>query len=316
MRDSGKRTWCAASAPGTLMLMGEHAVLRGEPALVCATDQRICVVARREGTRQIRVQSALGHAVCPPGRYADIPASLRFVQAVLERAELQEEAGMSISIESDFSSTVGLGSSAAVTVALCAALRGLWGAPADPGAVFREALGIIRAVQGCGSGADVAAAVLGGLVRYRAGPLEMDTLPISLPLTLVYCGYKRPTPEVIALVNEAEEREPERYAAMFRELGELAEKGWEAARGKNWQVFGELMNKHQVIMERMNLSTPEIREILAVLQSADWSFGAKISGSGLGDCVLALGCGDWPLKRYTRIPVVLSERGLEVNNDA
>ncbi len=301
-----------ASAPGTLMLMGEHAVLRGSAALACAVDKRIRVDVQRRTDGNLRVESALGTYENTPDQFAP-PASLRFAGALMHDHGRAVRGGFTVSIAADFSSTVGLGSSSAVTVALTAALRTLRGMDLKPGAVFEEAFGIIRKVQGSGSGTDVAACLLGGVTHYRMSPRLMESLPLNLPLLLVYCGYKTPTPEVIRRVNEARTTDPARFDALDAAIRVCVENGWDVLRREDLQRFGELMNEHQALQVSMGVSTPELDEIIACMGLLPGVLGAQISGSGLGDCALALGQAEWPLKNYEAIPVRISKEGLKVD---
>ena len=289
-----------ASAPGTLMLMGEHAVLRGSEALACAVDKRIRVDVQRRTDGLLRVESALGIYENTPDQFAP-PSSLRFAGALIYEHGRAVRGGFSVTIHADFSSTVGLGSSSAVTVALTAALRRLRGLDVSTAAVFDEAFGVIRSVQGSGSGTDVATCLLGGVTHYRMTPRLMESLPLNIPLLLVYCGYKTPTPEVIRRVEAARMEDPTRYDALDKAIRTCL------------KMFGEWMNKHQELQEAMGVSTPELDEIITCMRLLPGVMGAKISGSGLGDCALALGPADWPLSNYEAIPVRVSREGLKVD---
>lgn len=300
------------SAPGTLMLMGEHAVLRGAPALACAVDQRIQVDLQCRTDGRLRIESALGTYEEEAGRFAP-PLSLRFAGTVMARYARAVPQGFTARIDSAFSSTVGLGSSAAVTTALTGALRKLLEQDTSLWAVFEEAFGVIREVQGSGSGTDVAAAVLGGVVRYCMTPRSLETLPITVPLLLVYCGYKTPTPEVIRHVEQARVKEPERFDALDTAIRLCTEEGWDALKKSDLKKFGRLMNEHQALQEGMGVSTPELDEIISCMRLLPGILGAKISGSGLGDCALALGEANWPLANYDSIPVRISTEGLRLD---
>ena len=170
------------SAPGSLMLLGEHAVLHGYRALVCAIDRRITVrltpedamsslhIKRRDAASTIgmlRVDSALGQYEAPLNDLKE-DSTFRFVlQAVRQHLDAIP-CGFELKIDSEFSADIGFGSSAAVTVAVHAALlKWLEGEAPDPLRLFDYALETVHAVQGRGSGSDLAASVFGGVVLYR-----------------------------------------------------------------------------------------------------------------------------------------------------
>jgi mevalonate kinase len=303
-----------ASAPGSLMLLGEHAVLHGRRALVCAINKRITVLLSQINKPVLRIVSDLGTYEAPLGELTDHP-DFRFVLDAVKQYPLEQ--GIELKIESEFSSDIGFGSSAAVTVATHAALMksGSFGELAPPGRapsptepfqmeLFKRSLATIHRVQGRGSGADVAASVFGGVVAYRAEPLEIKPLKQTFPLTAVYSGSKMKTAEVIALVELARAANPEKYERIFdgmdASVGEVLSSfggtaaspsaGTEAG-APPLQVLGEMLVCNQKLMEEMGLCNAALAEIIESFQALGTP--AKISGSGLGDC--AIGLGRFPL---------------------
>ena len=110
-----------ASAPGSLILMGEYAVVSGYPCLVMAVDQRIKVRLIPRHDNQIRIYSSLAHHHTNTQALTDHP-KLRFVMAALKAHQTYLPNGCDIHVTADFSSQLGLGSSAAITASLCHAL--------------------------------------------------------------------------------------------------------------------------------------------------------------------------------------------------
>lgn len=300
-----------ASAPGSLMLLGEHAVLHGKKALACAVNRHIRVRLTLREDREVAVRSALGHAAFSLDRLEPRPP-FQFALAAVARRKDQLSHGFDLAIESDFSHEVGLGSSASVTVAVSAALSALLGEPLNPQRVFEDSLHVVREVQGLGSGADVAASTFGGVVAYRATPTEIQKLDGTHPLTVVYSGSKRSTVEVVRLVDEARAAQPELFNAIFNLMGASAEKAAEAIRQKDWKTVGSLLNINQGLMEALGVGSGPLAEIVYALRADPAVLGAKISGSGLGDCAIGLGKAgrrDWP---YTVIEADMAEGGVRV----
>jgi len=317
-----------ASAPANTMLMGEHAVLFGHSALVCALTQRIYVRANKRIDGQIVIESGLGHFQCP---LADLHAQLcestpfTFVLQALALCDLAE--GVQLTIESDFGHTLGLGSSAAVTVATLGAIELLIKGQLNAQAVMCLGIESIRKVQGRGSGADVAASALGGIVKFQAKPVSAHKVNLSTEawqgapnLRLVYCGYKTPTPVVIEQVHRAASYEPKRFEQIYEQMGACVEDAIDALSDSvsdsvnyaNWQAFAQSMNQYQNLMRELGVSDKTIESVIELGQKQVKNgalFGAKISGSGLGDCVLLLGSEplDWP---HTQMSVQIAPQGL------
>lgn len=112
-----------ASAPGSLMLMGEHAVLRGQPAIVCAINKRMTIALTPRADRTVRLHSALGEHETTLDDLAP-NESFRFVLGAIRACRADFQQGFELDIRSGMSHQMGLGSSAAVTVATLAALAG------------------------------------------------------------------------------------------------------------------------------------------------------------------------------------------------
>ena len=298
------------SAPGSLMLFGEHAVLHGRLALVAAISQRLTVSLRPRADDEVRITSALGTYT---GTRRDPPPSdtFRFIVAALRLLGNRLPSGFDLAVESEFSSTIGFGSSAAVTAATVAAfLR--WSQGGAPAAeVFAVARDLIHTVQGAGSGADVAASVYGGIVRYRAAPLEVEPLPHRHPLTAVYSGSKLPTPAVIARVEAARRAQPDLFARIFDAMDDCAARAAAAAARADWPAFGALLNIAHGLMDAIGVNNTALARIVHDLRADSGILGAKISGSGLGDCAVGLGRTGADFT-HAAIPVEIAPRGLVI----
>ncbi|MCC2666870.1 MAG: galK, partial [Gammaproteobacteria bacterium] len=190
-----------ASAPGSLMLLGEYAVLQGGHALVCAVEKRIDVSLKPRMDNRIELMSGLGHLTVTLSQLKIIPP-FQFVLAILKKYRKWIKQGCNITIQSEWSDQIGLASSAAVTVAVLAALKKWLELSYSPLQLIREARRIVQSVQGVGSGADVAACVLGGMVAYRKNPFIAERIECFHPLTLVYSGSKTPTVVAINQVKK------------------------------------------------------------------------------------------------------------------
>ena len=335
-----------ASAPGSLMISGEHAVLHNRHALAGAVDQRIHVNLRPRDDDEIHIVSELGERRMP---LTDIDRSppFRFVGAAIEQSAERLPSGIDLTIQSDFPPDIGLGSSAAVTVATMAAIDAWRTPPLDatngdggpppftpPGtnrppttaseelsreSLLRRAVTLIRDVQGLGSGTDVAAAVYGGIVRYKASPPKVVERFDDLPdICLVYAGYKTPTPEVVRMVEQRRRESPGELERAFDLMEACTAAAAEAIRNRDWAALGEALATGQEAMVAMGVCDSTLAATVAGLLEDDGILGAKISGSGLGDCVLGIrrfgdvplhGNATWP---YRAIPVTLSGEGVSV----
>ncbi|MDZ7315288.1 MAG: mevalonate kinase [candidate division KSB1 bacterium] len=299
------------SAPGKLMLLGEHAVLHGSHCLVCGVSQRLSIIVTPRQDRRLIIRSALGNYEATLDSVSPSP-QFRFILAAVNQFPQPLTTGLELEVHSDFSADVGLGSSAAVTAAVGAALCQLTLKNVERQKVFDFGLQVIRSVQGTGSGADLAASVFGGVLLYRAEPFTCERLDNLYPISVVYSGAKTPTTQVIARVEESRRRFSELFDAIFGIMDKSALWAAEAIRADDWRTFGELLNLNQGLMDAIGVSNARLAQIVYALRAQPGILGAKISGSGLGDCVVGLGdagvdCG------YEVLPIQMSREGIRID---
>ncbi len=278
-----------ASAPGSLMLLGEYAVLYGKQALVCAVDKRITVTLTPRQDERIEIQSALHGHYSTTLSGLKIEKPFQFVLGALKHFQAKLRRGCDIEITSEFSDKVGFGSSAAVTVATFAAIITWQNIRMQPLDFIRHGRQVVREVQGIGSGADIAASIYGGMVGYRAQPLAAERFSIIHPLTALYSGFKTPTVDAIKHVQQYFQAYPVLFRHIQDSIGQCALEGIQLVRKEEWTKLGDVMNIQQGMMESLGVSMPLLRDMIDDLRKQPGIMGAKISGSGLGDCVVALG---------------------------
>lgn len=274
------------SSPATLMLMGEHAVLRNYPCLVAAASPRLHVYITPRHDDLIEIESSLGTHTCTLSTL-EIKPPFTFILSLMQQFQKKLRHGFHLKVVSEFDANLGLGSSAATLMATAAALTKLSGHEplADPEALFRIAQKSLIEIQGKGSGADLAAALMGGIVYYQMQPLILEKLPCEIPLVAIYSGSKMPTIEVINIIN-AHEHE---YQTYFEEIGKAVALGKNALLDNDMASLSDALILNQNSMEQMHLSNPNIAHIIQRLNLDPGILAAKISGSGLGDCVIGLG---------------------------
>ncbi len=298
------------SAPGNLMLMGEHAILHGEPALAMAVAKRITLSLEPVNSTSIEIVSALGHYTSDL-HHIEPSDTFAFLVAAIEQVP-ELSSGFKVSIESEFSHQVGLGSSAAVTASMVAALLEHASVLVTPEEVFKRALAAVHQVQnGRGSGTDLAACIYGGIVAYEMAERIVRPLALTPEIDLYYVGYKMKTPDVLALVETYAQRSPEIYAKLYRLMGDVTRASEAAINSSDLVQLGQLMNQYSGLMEALGVCDQKLAQLQYQLRTDPGVLGVKISGSGLGDSVLALGKADSKRISFDHIPVSISKDGLK-----
>lgn len=281
------------SAPANTIILGEHAVLHGYPALACALQQRLWVALEATNDGFLWVNSQLTQYRAPLANITDHP-QLRFVLAAARRYR-SSLTGLKITIHSDFSHTLGLGSSAAITVAMVAGLEQLLYGQYNLQKIMCTSLQLVRYIQGSGSGCDLAASAYGGLIAYQTDPVQVTKLNLSAielselpPMALIYSGYKTPTSDVIAQVAQAARNKPKYYAQLYKVMGRCVELAIVALQEQSWSTLAKHINHYHHLLQQLGVSDATLDRITD-MGIKQYAMAAKVCGSGLGDCVFLLG---------------------------
>ena len=263
------------NAHGKVILLGEHSVVYGHPALAGALADGVTVDAT-PGRGVLRIPQ--WSCVIDPA--IDVDATLaRAYAAIRERAN---RPAIDLVLTFNLPTGAGLGSSAAMAVAVGRAL-GL-----DGDALADAAMASETVIHGKPSGLDHTVSMAGGFGLFtRAGGLtSLRAAPLSL--TIGHTGKARDTKGRVArvaeLVNERGDEVRQRFAA----IESLVARGADAVARGSYGELGAAMNENQRHLEALEVSCPEIERMCGIARDAG-AFGAKLTGGGGGGCVIAVG---------------------------
>lgn len=283
-------------AKGKVILLGEHAVVYGQPALACAIPVGVRVRVRVGGSpasEPVRVVSpATGLTVCM-GQAPESAAAACLLTAV-ERALMLLDApkvGAEIEICSELPMGRGMGSSASLSIALLRAVAQWTGQKVSPERFLSMGLELERVFHGNPSGLDHATVLSEGLLVFsKGGRREPVYNRCGLDLVLLDSGGERQTLAMVQRVRERLEADPERMGRVIESVGEGVEGGIQALHAGDPVAFGQLMNQNQRLLEHLGVSTPRLEALIGGAQEAG-ALGAKLSGAGGGGVVVCL-CDD------------------------
>lgn len=266
-----------SSAPGKLILMGEHAVVYGYPCIVTAVDKRLYVEVEKvsAGEDKFITPQVKGH---------------RFLKetVVFFKEKYKIKDSLKILTRGDFSHKVGLGSSSAVIVATFNALANLFKITLTKKELFEISHEVNLKIQKVGSGFDIAATSYGGTQYFIKGGKVIQPLNLQrLPLVIGYSGLKADTPTLIKQVNKQYQENKKKTVLIFNQIKILVDQGKDELVKSNFEKFGVLMTKNHMLLKDLKVSSLKLDKMVEVaLEAGAW--GAKLSGAGGGDCMVAL----------------------------
>ena len=280
-----------SSAFGKTIFLGEHAVVYGRPALavplpvaVEATivdDDASTLIVPRWGVEQ-RIPSQEDR---PPGL-------LGMLCALLDRLNLSENT-MRVEIFPNVPRAMGLGGSAAIAVAVIKALSEHYGLQLSLEQINELAYECERAAHGSPSGVDNTLATYGKPLLFQRDQetkeASFQELKVGTPIHVLIglSGKESLTAMMVAQVRDGREQNMAEYERVFDAIGKLTDSGARAFQQGNIQKLGTLMNLCQGYLNGLQLSTPEIEELVHIARMHG-ALGAKLTGSGGGGSVVAI----------------------------
>jgi len=277
-------TTVSASAPGKFVILGEHAVVYGKPAIAVAINRRFYITVRKDDDYKIN-NDIIDEKSNPHIRY------------ITEKNNLKP---FSVHMESKIPTGSGLGSSAALSVAFSAAVRALNELPADSETIAKEAFEAEYFSQGRGSPMDTSVSTHGGGITLNS-PDESNLLwritkkehtwnisGIDVPqMTFVIgnTGIRAATGPLVERVRKY--KDSNRFASdIVNEIGTITLEGMKALKANDVVGLGSLMTKNHKLLSILGVSSNELNKL--VNASLPYSYGAKLTGAGGGGSMIAL----------------------------
>ncbi len=279
-----------SSACGKVILLGEHAVVYGRPALALPIPLAVEAVVRPggSGVNLVIPRWGLEQKIRPAGAQG----LSGILHAMLGRLGLADR-DMTIEVIPHVPRAMGLGGSAALAVAVIRALDRAFQLGLDDGAVNGLAFECETVAHGTPSGIDNTIATYGMPLRFQREPGadtgRFDEIALARPVPLVIgiTGRESLTANTVARVRQAWENHRRRYDALFDQIAVLTEAATDALREGQFEELGELMNLCQGYLNALQLSTPELEELVHVAREHG-ALGAKLTGGGGGGSIVAL----------------------------
>ncbi len=278
-----------ATAPGKIILAGEHAVVYGRPAIAVPVWERVatatitalpvgagCLLVAPDIRRRIVLATAGNNPLAVVTRLT------------LAQLGAPDNPDWQIEVRSQLPIASGLGSGAALSTALVRAIYTHVGQTPDPAQVSALVYESERIYHGTPSGIDNTVIAYGMPVWFIKGQPPATFQPRQ-PLTLVIAdsGIAAPTKETVGDVRQSWQHDPARYEAWFDEIGALVQAARQAIEQGDLPLLGELFNRNQTLLAHLGVSSPHLDRLVAAACAAG-ALGAKLSGGGRGGNMIAL----------------------------
>lgn len=279
-----------ASAPGKIILFGEHAVVYGQPAIaVPVTHVRAeAMIAPAPEGESARI---FAPGVGLDARVDDLPLSHPLTAAlrgVLSACGVAEPPPFNLTIQSTIPVAGGMGSGTAVSVAVIRAFSAFLGRSLPDEQVNAIAYEVEKLHHGTPSGIDNTVITYARPVYFvRGQPIETLSVPVPFPLIIADTGIPSSTAVTVGDVRKGWQADPDRFNAMFKQVGEIVRAARRSIEIGGWEIIGPLMDKNHTCLQQMGVSSPELDRLVNTAQKGG-ALGAKLSGGGRGGNMIAL----------------------------
>lgn len=288
------------SAAGKVILIGEHAVVYGRHALALPILDAVSARATlSDKWTSLSVDDWQIDSVCDRNSRTGVDAAINLILAELGAGEQD----FRIAVRSRLPRGMGLGSSAAIAVAITRAVAHCLGITVDDKRINEIAFQCEKIAHGNPSGIDNAISCYGKAMLFRntsslngetsgdemtsKATIETVITDEEPPLVIAFSHDVGSTLEQVAGVRQRYDQNTAEYEAVFEQIDDLALRGAEALRSRQYDRLGPMMNVCHGLLNALQVSTPDI-EYLVALARSNGAAGAKLTGAGGGGAIVAL----------------------------
>lgn len=289
---TGSMPAISASAPGKIILFGEHAVVYGQPAIAVPVNQvkakAIVIANPMASPGKIHVQAPAIELDSNLDELAKDHPIASAIYLTVQALKITRPPACTLRITSSIPVASGLGSGAAVTVAVIRALSTFIGKPISDEETNSIAFEVEKIYHGTPSGIDNTVVTYSRPVYFlRDQPIELLKVPHSFTIIIANTGITSPTRVTVGDVRQAWQSYPDRVEPIFSAIGKIVEQARRLIEhGEPYQI-GPLMSEDHHLLQKLGVSSNELDQLVGSALEAG-ALGAKLSGGGRGGNIIAL----------------------------
>jgi mevalonate kinase len=275
---------------GKVILFGEHFVVHGVPGIVSATEAKTdAEVKKNEKSLVINDERTGSKGYAEKKKLQQIES----IERMLKAMGMNPDTPMSIWIGGDLPGFSGLGASAASSVAIARAIAQEFGLNLSNEKINEVSYEAEKAYAGNPSGIDNTAATFGGFMWFKKNLqggtdfVERISIPTPVEIVIGSTGKVADTKAMVEGVAERKNQNPAKYEPLFKRAAEIAVEGKKAIEAGDFKKVGELMNENHAILQGIEVSSPELDQLVDLARNQG-ALGAKLTGGGGGGCMVAL----------------------------
>jgi len=286
----------SASAPGKIILVGEHAVVYGRPAIAIPVEQvrakAIVSANPKQAPGTVFIQAPnIGIETTLAELPVEDPLAVA-VNSVFQTLNISRPPALTLRVSATIPIAAGLGSGTAISIAIIRALSAFLGKPFSDERVSTLAYEIEKIHHGTPSGIDNTVITYRQPIYFqRISEDHIEIKKISLPqaftIIIADTGIPSPTSSTVGDVRQAWLVQPEHYESIFDKIGTIVKEALCEIQSGQVEKLGKLMTANHQLLVDLGVSSPELdRLVRASLEAGAW--GAKLSGGGRGGNIIAL----------------------------
>ncbi len=274
---------------GKAILFNEHFVVYGIPSIVSAIGNY--TIAKINSSQKNGYELNDNRGATPGYKEGKLEQQKISIENIINKMNLDiQKKGVNIELCGNLYAASGIGASAASCVAIARALSNYYNLNLSDEEINEIAYEGEKGYHGTPSGVDNTASTFGGLIWFEKSDnnvIEKIEIPNPIEVVMGNTGKVANTELAVNGVRERKNNNPQKYKEIFNRAENIAYLAKRAFKEEDYAELGKLMNENHKLLQQIEVSTKEL-DFLVNIAREHGSYGAKLTGGGLGGNIIAL----------------------------